>query len=1430
MTQSKIIKPNLSVRNIPWFIVYLLSVLAVILGIASYLYYKRQISEYEAQTKEIVKSIAELKTGQITDWERDKLEEATNIMNNRFNFREIDLLIKRPDLKEIRNSMNYLSRSLLESSDYQSIHIIDLKENEVYAYPENSAISNINFDTINSFKQKSPTPSITDLYIDNSDGKIYLNLLIPLLNFDSSDSLLPSVGLLIIKLNPEIHLYPLIQFSNSIYKTSEIEIIKKENDSVLFLNDLKYKNNTALKFKLDSKQDEIIAVQALKEIDGNAEGKDYRGVEVFAYISKIPILNWHLIAKIDKDEILAPVKTKFTYISLLIILIIFSTGAILFIGWKNQQTKFYKREYESELEKKALNIHYEYLNKYANDIIILMNSEFDVIDINDKALALYGYSKEELLKLNVRELRAPETLRQLEEVIETIKAEGGMIFETRHMKKDRTTFPVEISSRIIRIEGVSFYQSIVRDITERKKAEHELKNINRLYNLLSKINEEIVRVGDEKILIENLVNISTITGEFKTSMIGILDDKNENMRLFRSGINPEFKKDSIALKDYREFKYPLFETIKKQTSACSNDLQNEQASTEQKNKLAELGFGSSAAFPLKIDEEIIGVFTVFSETKGFFNKTELSLLQRIAENIAFAIENLRNEEKRKEAEYLLRASESRLRAVFEGANDAMLVLDGDTFVEFNKAAESLFGLDRETLMNKKPWELSPSNQEDGTPSKTKSIEYITSALSGKTEKFIWIHLKNLTEPFYGEIILNAFYIEDKKYLMTIVRDVTEDLNNEKELQKNREQIDYLKQFYENILESIIDGVWVTDKNDNIIYVNSAMVKIANSNIYKVLETNVFDDKLRESLLYFKAYYLKAKKSLTPVYYDSVPIKEPNGKKTYQSGWLIPLIEKGNYNGMICSSQEVSDKIASLDEIRKLSRALEQSPALVLITNLNGEIEFVNSKFTETTGYEFEEIKGKKFDILKSGYKSDEYYNILWDNLESGEEFRGEFLCKKKNGELFWVDSIYSPIRDEKGITSNYLAVEEDITEGKKIEVELIVAKDKAEEMNRLKSSFLANMSHELRTPMSAILGFAELLGERLTDPELKEMSNIILQGGTRLTNTLNSILDLSRIEANKFDINLTPLNIIPPINETMKLFEAVAESKGIKVELVSPWEKCIVEVDDKLLRQVFNNLLNNALKFTEVGKISILFDAVAKDDFTQIIINVKDTGIGIRPEKLNIIFEPFRQVSEGLSRVYEGTGLGLTLTKKFVEAMNGEISVESEVGVGTTFTLKFKIYDRIHMVSEPVSKHTVIKSEGKDRKKSEILIKVASDLPYVLIVEDDFINLKAMKIFLKNLCNTDDTENGFKAIELAKKNKYDLILMDIGLKGLDGLEAAKEIKKIPGYEDIPIIAVTAFAMAGDKEKILSNSCSHYISKPFEKEELETLVKELLKIR
>jgi PAS domain S-box-containing protein len=995
-------------------------------------------------------------------------------------------------------------------------------------------------------------------------------------------------------------------------------------------------------------QDEIISVRTINGQEGNIEGKDYRGEEVFAYSQKIEHQNWYLISKIDRSEILASVNSKFLVVFIALILLISAFWVMLFLYWKNQRIKFFKKQYEAELDKLALNVHYEYLTKYANDIIIMMDSQYNIKDVNEKALITYGYTREEILKLNIKNLRAPDTIFNLDEVTHQLREKGGMVFETYHSKKDGTIFPVEVSARVIDIEGKFFYQSIVRDITDRKKAEAKLIS-----------------------------------------------------------------------------------------------------------------------------------------------------------------------------------SENRLRAIFEGANDAIMILDGDTVVEFNKAAEEMYGLDRENLLNKKPWELSPEYQEDGKLSKSRSQELIKSALSGKTEKFIWTHLRNQSEPFSAEIILNPFLVEDKKYLMIILRDVTKDINKEKELTKSREQVEHMKKFYENILESIIEGVWVTDENDCIIYANSSMSNIADTTNKRLLNLNIFSDIKGNTLLYFKPYYLKAKSVLAPVFYESVPITQPSGKKMYLTGWMIPIIKDGKYDGMICSAQEVSDKIAAIEEIRYLSRAVEQSPALIVITDLEGNIEYINTRFTETTGYGIEEVTGRKLDILKSGHPSDEAYDILWDIMKSGEEFRSEFLCKKKNGELFWVDSLFSPIKDDKGIPTHYLSIKEDITEGKKIEQELIIAKENAEEMSRLKSNFLANMSHELRTPMSAILGFADLLYERLTDPELKEMSEIILSGSNRLTQTLNSILDLSRIEADKFDLKLAISDIVPVIKESIRLFEAIANGKNIKLEFVTSHKSIFSKIDEKLFGQIFNNLINNALKFTKEGSVSVIIDTEIKDGTTYAIIKVKDTGIGISANKLNLIFEPFRQVSEGLSRMYEGTGLGLTLTKRFIEAMHGSIEVESKLNTGTTFTVKLEVKDIVTSAGVLKTKFQTKKIPGKEPFNTDIKLMIGKELPKILIVEDDEISLKAMQIFLRNICTCDSTDDGYNAIELAKKNKYRLILMDIGLKGIDGIESAKEIKQIPGYKDIPVVAVTAFAMEGDKEKIISESIEYYISKPFDRGEFARLVKDLL---
>ncbi|HEY5535571.1 MAG TPA: ATP-binding protein [Ignavibacteria bacterium] len=373
------------------------------------------------------------------------------------------------------------------------------------------------------------------------------------------------------------------------------------------------------------------------------------------------------------------------------------------------------------------------------------------------------------------------------------------------------------------------------------------------------------------------------------------------------------------------------------------------------------------------------------------------------------------------------------------------------------------------------------------------------------------------------------------------------------------------------------------------------------------------------------------------------------------------------------------------------------------------------------------------------------------------------------------------------------------------------AKEKAEEISRLKSSFLANMSHELRTPMSGILGFAEILNNELVDPGYKEMAGIILKGGKRLTNTLNSILDLSKVEADKMELNFVCINLSGAVSETARLFEASVKEKGLTLKTEIE-QNVYSKIDLRILDHALSNLIQNSIVYTEKGSITVSLNRKIIKGKDCAVLKVTDTGIGIPANYIDAIFEPFRQVSDGLSRRYEGTGLGLTLTKKFVEIMNGEIMVESKFGIGSTFTILFAA------LAKPENK-----SEKINMEKSDTETPPKQNSKKILLVEDDDLTLTTVRVILKNYCTLDSVTTGYEAIEMAKKNSYDVILMDIGLKGMNGLEATQEIKKLKGYEKTPIVAVTAYAMAGDKEKFLEGGCTHYISKPFKiKEFVETI--------
>ncbi len=392
-------------------------------------------------------------------------------------------------------------------------------------------------------------------------------------------------------------------------------------------------------------------------------------------------------------------------------------------------------------------------------------------------------------------------------------------------------------------------------------------------------------------------------------------------------------------------------------------------------------------------------------------------------------------------------------------------------------------------------------------------------------------------------------------------------------------------------------------------------------------------------------------------------------------------------------------------------------------------------------------------------------------------------------------------------------VEDKVKSKKQRETEeaLIKAKNEAEESSRLKSSLLANMSHELRTPMTGILGFSEILYEELEDSRLKNMASTIFKSATRLMTTLNSIMDLSAIESNRTNLSLKPVNIKNTFMGLLRGAYTIASDKGLYIRTALPPNINVI-ADDKLLSQMLHHLIDNAIKFTIDGGISISAYAGLKDN-SDVVIKISDTGIGIAPQHHKLIFEEFRQVSEGLSRTFEGSGLGLSLVMKIAKLINAKVWVESVPEKGSDFYISLPSAAVVNEeITIPVEKPEPISTVRLGR----------GSVPEVLIVEDNEINRRLAALYLREICNIDMAENGYIAMNKIREKKYDAILMDINLgAGPNGIHIAQDIRKIEHYRDVPIIAVTGYTMQGDREKLLASGCSHYVAKPYDK---KTLIK------
>ena len=363
------------------------------------------------------------------------------------------------------------------------------------------------------------------------------------------------------------------------------------------------------------------------------------------------------------------------------------------------------------------------------------------------------------------------------------------------------------------------------------------------------------------------------------------------------------------------------------------------------------------------------------------------------------------------------------------------------------------------------------------------------------------------------------------------------------------------------------------------------------------------------------------------------------------------------------------------------------------------------------------------------------------------------------------------------------------------------------------------MSHELRTPFVGIMGFAELLTETLTDPEAKEMAEGILRTSIRMKDTLTKILDLSKLEVNEIQTFPRKVNIKELLSSVYKQYSIAAAKKNLSFNTHVNVGEPFIYTDEILLSEILNNLISNAIIYTNKGGIDLYAENRSKEGKQLLIIKVADTGIGIPTEKQELVWREFRQASEGTTRSYQGTGLGLSISKKYAELLGGKIFLESKEGSGSTFTLELpeiEIELNEKVTERMLENDNEIKNEGQNQKKM------------ILCVEDDDTSIEVINISLSKYYNIEVAKDGEKALSKVKEQKYDVILMDINLgPGMNGIDLTQIIRKIPGYEDIPIIAVTAYAGEEDKKEFLSKGMSRYLAKPFLIQDLVKIVEEVL---
>ncbi|MCF8231188.1 MAG: PAS domain S-box protein [Bacteroidales bacterium] len=1235
-------------------VVGLIVLFSLLLVAGGYFYYKYKTREIRQEKHQDLATIAKMKAGQINQWRKERMSEVKFFSTDPFFIDNSEELIR----KTIRNSPRFQMIERLSHiksrHGYRNIFIVTKEYEKIFSLlsasiAQTGPLTEQYVDSVFAGKHI----QTTGLYKNPLDDHIYMDFIAPLKNDDGR-----VMAAMVFRTNPYSYLYPLIQSWPAESRTSETMLVRRNGDSVLFLNELRHKKYTALNYQISLQKKKVAAVRAVGGYQGIWEGPDYRGEKVLAHTQPIDGTSWFMIAKVDKDEIYTTLANEMIYIILFVGLGILFVAAAVSFFYSYQQKNVYRQLFHSQKE-------YHTTLQSIGDAVIATDHKGNVQYLNPVAEKLTGWSESLARERKLEDVFKIINENSREKVVSPVRKvlEKGIIIglanHTLLISKSGKEIPITDSGAPIRdtqgnIKGVVL---VFRDQTREREQNKILKESEKKYKYLFENNPVPMWIYDLESLKFLMVNNAAV----------------HNYGYSRD----EFL--SMTIKDIRPAED--IEALKKDVEGTTG-FYNKAGIWRHTQKSGKI-----------IHVEINSHLIEFNNRKARLvlasyvsERVQVEKIQQIHYNIAHAVVTSESLDK------LYHIIEQELSTLISTKNFIIALYDDKT--------NMLFSPYHKDEMDELPpqWEAGNS--------------------------------------------LTGYCLRQKKSVLV-----------------GAEEINRLAEAGEIEIIGTIPEVWL-----------GVPLKTGE----RVIGVMIFQN-----------------------YHDP---------HAYNNNSLKVIGSIANQLSVYIQNKRKENEVQESE--KKYRTIFNESPVGIFYFDKQGIIRECNSKFEDIIGSSRNLLIGLNMPVQ---LKDEKLIDAVRQTLTEGSSYYEDWYKSVTADKVTYFKILFKGILNEKNEITMGLGLVEDITERKRAEEDLVQAKEKAEEGNRLKTAFLANMNHEIRTPMNGILGFTDLLKDpELTSEQQWHHIQMIEKSGHRMLNTVNDLIDISKIEAGQVQVTYHSTHVNKHLDELFRFFEPEAKAKGIAFTLQKGLadSEAIISTDKHKLDSILTNLIKNAIKYTSSGRIDIGY----KRRKNILDFYVEDTGIGIPEDRQEAVFDRFVQADLSDKKAFQGSGLGLSITKAYVEMLGGAISMESQEDQGSrfSFTLPYKTPDERDKGSLQ-EEHILNPQKGNGRKME------------ILIVDDD----DASALYLAELFKNEShkllyANTGLEALKTVQNNPdLDLVFMDIKIPEMNGYEVTRKIREF--NEEVVIIAQTAYAMKGDREKSIQAGCDDYLPKPIKRIEVQRVI-------